>query len=259
MTISRRRRRKSLPRERATRRPVARYQAVKDHVRERIRSGRWRPGDRVASEHDLVAALGVSRMTVNRALRELAASGEVVRFVGVGTFVAEEKPQSALLRVANMADEIRARGHEYSCDVVRVDRESAGVDVAGALGLRTGDPVYHSVCVHRENGVPIQLEDRYVNPQAAPDFALQDFTRVPPAAYLLRAIPLDEVEHVVDAVIPSREEARLLEIRPTVPCLVLTRRTWSGTTLVTWVRCIHPGPRYRLGARFKARASRAFA
>jgi GntR family histidine utilization transcriptional repressor len=240
-------------------RPTALYQAVKDHVRERIRSGKWRPGGRVSSEHDLVAALGVSRMTVNRALRELAASGEVVRFVGIGTFVAEEKPQSALLRVANIADEIRARGHDYSCDVVRVAREFAGVDVAGALGLHPGDPVYHSVCVHRENGVPIQLEDRYVNPAAAPDFAAQDFTRVPPAAYLLRAIPLDEVEHVVDAVIPSREEARLLEIRSTVPCLVLTRRTRSGRNLVTWVRCIHPGPRYRLGARFRAHASRAFA
>ena len=206
-----------------------------------------------------MAALGVSRMTVNRALREMAAGGEIVRFVGIGTFVAEEKPQSALFRVANMADEIRARGHDYSCDVVRVDCELAAADVAGALGLRPGDPVYHSVCVHRENGVPIQLEDRYVNPGAAPDFAVQDFTRVPPAGYLLRAVPLDEVEHVVDAVIPSREEARLLQIGPTVPCLVLTRRTWSGSSLVTWVRCIHPGPRYRLGARFKARAAHAFA
>jgi GntR family histidine utilization transcriptional repressor len=237
----------------------ARYEAVKEYVRKRIRSGKWRPGARVASEHELVATLGVSRMTVNRALRELAASGEVVRFVGIGTFAAEEKPQSALLRVANVADEIRARGHDYSCDLVCVGREPAAAHVAAALDLRPGDPVDHSVCVHRENGVPIRLEDRYVNPAAAPDFAAQDFTRVPPAEYLLRTVPLDEVEHVVDAVIPTREEARLLGIRPTVPCLVLTRRTWSGEQPVTWVRCIHPGPRYRLGARFKAHDSHTFA
>ncbi len=253
-----RRRRASPPGEPRPKAPP-RYEAVKEHVRKRIRSGRWRPGARVASEHELVAALGVSRMTVNRALRELAASGEVVRFVGIGTFVAEEKPQSALLRVANVADEIRARGHEYSCDVVRVGREKARADVAAALELRPGEPVYHSVCVHRENGVPIQLEDRYVNPAAAPDFAAQDFTRVPPSAYLLRTVPLDEVEHVVDAVIPGREEARLLRMGAAVPCLVLTRRTWSGGTIVTWVRCIHPGPRYRLGARFTARHAHAFA
>ena len=239
----------------AAKKTLARYEAVKEYVRKRIRSGKWRPGARVASEHELVATLGVSRMTANRALRELAASGEVVRFVGIGTFAAEEKPQSALLRVASVADEIRARGHEYSCDVLRVGREPAAAAVADALDLRPGNPVYHSVCLHRENGVPIQLEDRYVNPAAAPDFAVQDFSRIPPAEYLLRTVPLDEVEHVVDAVMPAREEARLLGIRPTVPCLVLTRRTWSGRTPVTWVRCIHPGPRYRLGARFKAGAS----
>lgn len=237
----------------------ARYEAVKEHVRKRIRSGAWPPGARVASEHELMAALGLSRMTVNRALRELAASGEVVRFVGIGTFVAEQKPQLALLRVANVADEVRARGHEYSCDVVRVIRAPAVEDVAAALDLRPGDPVYHSICVHRDNGVPIQLEDRYVNPAAAPHFVAQDFTRVPPAEYLLRTVPLDEVEHVVDAVIPGKEEARLLGIRSTVPCLVLTRRTWSGADVVTWVRCIHPGPRYRLGARFKAHDSHRFA
>jgi len=208
----------------------ARYEVVKAYVRKRIRSGKWRPGARVASEHELVAALGVSRMTANRALRELAASGEVVRFVGIGTFAAEEKPQSALLRVASVADEIRARGHDYSCDVVSVDREPAAADVAAALDLRPGEAVYHAVCVHRENGVPIQIEDRYVNPAAAPDFIGQDFTRLPPAEYLLRTVPLDEVEHVVDAVIPSRAEARLLGIGLAVPCLVLTRRTWSGRT-----------------------------
>lgn len=228
-------------------------------MRDRIRRGTWRPGARVASEHDLVAALGVSRMTVNRALRELAAGGEVIRFVGIGTFVAPERPQSTLLRVASVAEEIRARRHDYACDVVRVARERAGEDVASALGLRPGDTVFHSVCVHRENGVPIQLEDRYVSPAAAPAFADQDFTRVPPAEYLLRTVPLDEVEHVVDAVIPAGKEAELLEIGRTVPCLVLTRRTWTGDTPVTWVRCIHPGPRYRLGARFKAHDAHACA
>lgn len=235
------------------------YQAVKDHVRARIRDGRWKPGQRIASEHELVASLGVSRMTVNRALRELAAGGEVTRLVGVGTFVSEEKPQLGLLQVADIAEEIRARGHAYSCRVVRVGREPAASDVAAALGLRGGAPVFHSVCVHLENGVPIQLEDRYVNPKAAPRFVVQDFTRVTPAQYLLRVVPLDEVEHVVDAVTPGRGEARLLGIQQAVPCLVLTRRTWSGATPVTWVRCIHPGPRYRLGTRFKAHASHSIA
>jgi GntR family histidine utilization transcriptional repressor len=224
----------------------ARYLSVKDHVRAGIRSGRWKAGQRVPSEHELVAAMGISRMTVNRALREMADAGELVRIAGVGTFVGAEKPQSGLLRVANIEDEIRARGHKYDCDVIRVAREAATLEVAAALELKTGDAVFHSVCVHRENGVAVQLEDRFVNPRVVPGFIGQDFRRVRPSEYLLNVVPLDEVEHVVDAVRPTKEEARLLQIRPKEPCLVLTRRTWSDGRLVTFVRCVHPGSRYRL-------------
>ncbi|MDR3671659.1 MAG: histidine utilization repressor [Holophaga sp.] len=227
------------------------YQQVKDHIRQLIHDGQWQAGARIPSEHQLVAELGVSRMTVHRALREMAEHGILERFAGVGTFVAEARPQSGLLKITNIAAETRARGHEYRCDVVRVGRESANLEVASALELRTGDGVFHAVCVHRENGVPVQLEDRYVNPRAAPDFIAQDFGRIGFSEYLVQTVPLDEVEHVVDAVQPSAEEAELLEIRSADPCLVLTRRTWSSQVVVTFVRCIHPGTRYRLGSRFQ--------
>jgi len=224
---------------------------VKDHIRRRLQDGSWKAGDRIASESELVAALAVSRMTVNRALRELSDEGLLRRVAGVGTFVAEEKPQSGLLQVANLAEEIRARGHVHTCEVVLQAREAASLGVAAALGLSTGDSVFHVVCVHRENGVPVQLEDRFVTPQAVPDFLDQDFSRRLPGEHLLQAVPLDEVEHVVDALGASIEEAQWLEIQAGDACLVLTRRTWSRGRAVTYVRCIHPGTRYRLGTRFK--------
>lgn len=227
------------------------YQFVKDHIRQKIHDGTWKAGDRVPSEHELVAELGVSRMTVHRALHEMADHGILVRYAGVGTFVAEERPQSGLVKIADIATETKARGHEYKCDLIRVGRESANLEVASALDIHTGDSVYHAVCVHRENGVPIQVEDRYVNPKAVPDFISQDFSQVGFSEFLVKTVPLDEVEHVVDAVAPTAEEAELLEIKPSHPCLVLTRRTWANHMVVTFVRCIHPGSRYRLGSRFR--------
>ena len=238
--------------------PTTLYQLVKDHIWQKIHAGKWKSGDRIPSEHELVAELGVSRMTVHRALREMAEQGVLARYAGIGTFVAEERPQSGLLRAMNFANEIRARGHEYSCDVIRVARESANFEVASALGLETGESVYHSVCVHRENGVPIQLEDRFVNPKAAPDFISQDFQEIQPSEYLVKAVPLNEVEHVVDAVPAAAEEAELLHIRPGQPCLVLTRRTWANQVVVTFVRCVHPGSRYRLGTRFQVSGQQWF-
>lgn len=232
--------------------PAALYQQIKDHVVRKIAEGSWQPGDRVPSEQDMVAQFGMSRMTVNRALRELAEQGSIRRVAGVGSFVAEEKPQSTLLQIANVADEIRARGHDHRCTVLSLARESATMEIAAALGLRTGESVFHSMCVHYEDQVPVQLEDRFVNPSAAPDFMAQDFTRQPPAEYLLRNVPLDEIEHVVDAILPTAEQARLLAMDPHQPCLMLTRRTWMREQPVTFVRCIHPGMRYRLGSRFRA-------
>ena len=230
---------------------TALYQRVKDHIRQRIDAGVWQAGDRIPSEQELVAELGMSRMTVHRALREMAAHGMLERHAGIGTFVAQASPKSGLMNITDIAQEIRARGHAYACDLLQVGRASAQLEVATALGLPTGASVFHVLCLHRENGVPVQLEDRYVNPAAAPNFLDQDFAVTGCSAYLIRTVPLDEMEHVVYAVQPTAEEAELLDIRPSHPCLALSRRTWADQVPVTFVRCLHPGSRYRLGSRFK--------
>ena len=231
---------------------MALYQQVKDFIARRIQEGVWRAGDKLASENDLVNQFHVSRMTVNRALRELVEQGRIVRVAGVGSFVAEDKPQSTLLQIANLASEIRQRGHDYRCDVLSVERISATLEVAASLDLRTGESVFHSLCVHREDGLPVQLEDRHVNPRQVPNFGQQDFSQQQPSEFLVRNVPFDQIEHVVDAVLPTPEQAALLEMNVGEPCLLLTRRTWSRGVPITLVRCLHPASRYRLGSRFRA-------
>lgn len=231
---------------------VALYQQVKDFITRNIQDGTWSAGHRLPSENELVSQFGLSRMTVNRAFRELTHQGRVVRVAGVGSFVAEEKSQSTLLQIANLGEEIRQRGHEYKCKMLQVRRVSASLEIATSLGLATGESVFHSLCVHLENGAPVQLEDRYVSPRMAPDFIQQDFAVRTPSEYLVRSVPLDEIEHVVDAVLPTPEQAAHLKIPVTQPCLLLTRRTWSRNVPVTVVRCLHPSSRYRLGSRLRA-------
>ena len=231
---------------------LALYAQVKEHISRRIQDGTWPAGHRLPSEHELVAQFGISRMTANRALRELVGQGRVVRVAGVGSFVAENKPQSTLLQIANIASEIRQRGHDYRCEMLAVERVAASPDVAVWLDLQAGESVFHSVCLHRENETPVQLEDRYVNPRIAPEFLTQDFSRLTPSEHLLRNVPFDQIEHLVDAVLPSAEQAARLAMPATEPCLLLTRRTWTRNTPVTWVRCLHPASRYRLGSRFRS-------
>jgi len=228
------------------------YQRIKDYVAEHIDSGAWGGGARVPSEHELVRRLGASRMTVNRALRELAADGRLRRVQGVGTFVADARPQLELLTIRNIADEIRERGHRYANLVHAVGSEPAAAATAKAFGLSVGAPIFHSVLVHFEDGVAVQLEDRYVNPVVAPDYLEVDFARTTPNEYLMRAAPLAEVEHILEAVLPDALTRRLLRIGAGQPCLLLRRRTWSGGHVASVARLIHPSNRYRLGTRFRA-------
>jgi DNA-binding LacI/PurR family transcriptional regulator len=68
--------------------PLPRHAQVQRILREMVTSGQLKPGDKIPAELQIAEALGVSKMTVNKALLALAASGLFVREVGRGTFVA---------------------------------------------------------------------------------------------------------------------------------------------------------------------------
>jgi GntR family histidine utilization transcriptional repressor len=230
--------------------PRALYIQVKEYILARIESGQWPPDARIPSENQLVETLKVSRMTVNRALRELAVEGRLVRIQGVGSFVAQPKPVTALFEIQSIDDEVRGWGGVYACEVRLLAEERAYAELAAAMALPLGAPVFHSIIVHRDRGRPVLLGDRYVNPVVAPHYLEQDFTTITPTKYLLRTAPVTKVEHIIEAVRPEDEVCRLLEIEADEPCLVLHRQTWNDTLVNTHSRFSYPGSRYRIGGRF---------
>ena len=231
------------------------YAKVKDHILGQIRAGVWAAGSRVPSENQLVETFGISRMTANRALRELNAEGFVDRVPGVGTFVKDRPARSSLLELRNIAEEIAQRGHRYSSRVASRREITANPALAEDFEARPLDRLFHIVVVHEENGVPVQLEDRHVNATLVPDFLAQDFTAVTPTAYLLAALPVDELEHTVEAALPTPEQQRLLHVGPLEPCLALLRRSWSRGQVVTVATLTYPASRYALYSRYKTSAS----
>ncbi|HEX7060399.1 MAG TPA: histidine utilization repressor [Woeseiaceae bacterium] len=226
--------------------PKPRYQQLKDMIVAQISRGELKPRDRVPSENELVDAAGVSRMTANRALRELLDAGIVTRVAGVGTFVADFKAQSHPLEVRNIADEIARRGHRHSARVLRVAKERSSAEVAEALAIRAGEPVFHVLVVHEESTAPIQLEDRYVLASFAPDCLGQDFTKTTPGAWLSGISPLQAAEHVLRAAMPDERVRDGLAMPEGEPCLLVVRRTWAHGRIVSYARLWHPGSRFEL-------------
>ncbi len=209
----------------ARRAAVAPYQRVKRHLKDGLAQGRWRPGALMPSEAELVAQFGVSRMTAGRALRELQAEGLVERVQGVGTFAAQLHRVSSTLTIHSLQEEIEARGHRHHAVVHLQREETAPAALAQQLGLAKGAPVFHTLIVHHDNGVPLQCEDRYVNPAAAPGYLQADFTRITPTRYLLEVAPMWDAQYTLEA-------------------------SLAGGVPITLARLVHPGSRYQLEGRF---------
>lgn len=230
---------------------VAPFEQVKQHLKGRLAAGDWTPGALMPSESELVAQFGVSRMTVNRALRELQLEGLIDRVQGVGTFAAQLNRVSSSLTIRDIHEEILARGHTHHATVHLVKDEVATATVAQRLGVIAGSRVFHTLIVHHENGVPLQCEDRYVNPECAPDYLSVDFTQVTPTHYLLDVAPLWEAHFSVEAGLPSAREAKLLGLKQTDPCLIVSRRTTNRGVPITQARLTHPAGRYQIEGAYK--------
>ena len=238
------------PRSSATTAVAPAFQRIKDYVLQQIHSGQWQEGDAIPSEAALAKQFNVARMTVNRALKELSDAQTLLRVQGSGTFVAQQKYQSTLVQLRNIADEIEARGHQHKGVLQRLERFKPDAVLLRHFELEGPQGLFHSVVVHYENDVPIQVEDRYVNPLVAPDYMAQDFGSQTPNAYLTRVAPLQGVRFSIEASLPNEEIAELLQIEAQEPCLVLRRRTHSYGQVASVSALWHPASRYQFTGSF---------
>jgi len=226
------------------------FERIKTHVLRQIRAGVWKEGDAIPSEQALASEFGVARMTANRALRELSDERFVVRVRGSGTYVAQQKFQSTLVEIRSIAEEVRARGHVHRSELQRLERVKAGEALAADFELAAGTPLFHSLVVHLENELPIQVEDRYVNPVLAPEYMQLDFSRTTANEYLMRVAPLAGVRYCIEARMPPAEIAAMLQTEEDQPSLVLRRTTLSKGQVASVATLWHPASRYQFTGGF---------
>ena len=122
--------------------------------------------------------------------------------------------------------------------------------VAGKMQLAENSEVFYLKAIHFQGNEPIQLEERYVNPQLVPDFMNIDFKAQTSTRYLMELFRPDEMEHRVQAIMPDSKARDLLRMDKTQPCLKLSRRTWKNNKVVTYATMLYPGDRYDLTAKY---------
>ncbi|MBF23117.1 MAG: histidine utilization repressor [Pusillimonas sp.] len=225
------------------------YQQIKDYLLKEIQDGRWKEGEVIPSENALARQFGASRMTVNRAVRELTAESVLKRIQGSGTYVAHRKYQATLVAIKNIADEVRGRGHRHSSKLLRLERGEARDAHIMQFEVEPGHLLFHSIIVHFDNQVPIQYEDRWVNAKVAPGYMDLDFSVSTPNEYLMRVAPLQGVKYSIEAVNAPSEIARYLAVPEDEACLVLYRTTYALDQVASVATMWYPGSRYQFEGR----------
>jgi GntR family histidine utilization transcriptional repressor len=226
---------------------------IRADVEGRIRSGEWRPGDRIPFEHELVARYGCARATVGKALTSLARAGLIERRRKAGSFVAVPRVQSAALDIPDIGAVIASQGEAYrfalASRVIRpvdaADPDQQRLGATGGLLWLKG--------VHFAGDTPFAAEDRAIALMTVPEAAEMAFDALAPGSWLLSHMPWTHARHRISAQ-AAGPWGRRLGIPAAEPCLVIERWTWKavvgGKAPVTFARQVFPGRLHDLVADF---------
>lgn len=230
-------------------RPATLHARIRAEVEARILSGEWKPGDRLPTETELMARYGCSRMTVNKAMASLAATGLISRNRRAGTIVARPRMHAAVLTIPDIRADIEARGARYAYRLIVDEFRAPCCAHLGAEGHHLGQSRFVR-SVHLADDSPVLIEDRHIFLDAVPEATKADFSNEPPGPWLLGHVPWTEAEQRISAIAAETLTAKWLEIDVGGPCLLVERRTWRDTETLTIAKQIFRGDAFDLTARF---------
>ncbi|RWC79877.1 MAG: histidine utilization repressor [Mesorhizobium sp.] len=229
---------------------VSLHQRILFDIRERILSGTWAPGHRIPFEHELTAEYKCSRMTVNKALSQLAKAGLIERRRRSGSFVSQPQSQAAVLELHDIRIEVEALGLPYRYERLERLKRRGNAEDRAMLGLSGAGSVLWLEGLHFAGERPFALERRLINLSAVSEAGDEEFLEIAAGPWLIGRVPWSEAEHRIRAMAADETVADALDIDPGAPCLVVERRTWSAEHPVTHVRFIYPAESHTLVARF---------
>lgn len=226
------------------------HQRIVNDIEGRILSGEWAPGSRIPFELELAAHYNCSRMTVNKAMTQLARSGLIERRKKSGSFVIQPHSQSAVLEIRDIKLEVESLGKPYRYTLSsRIKRKATAGDRTH-LGVGANAPILAITGLHHAGDRVFCLEERVINLAAVPDAADETFEQMAPGPWLIARVPWSAAEHRIMAVEADEEVAAALDITPGAACLVVERRTSMNGVFVTHVRLTYLGSSHELVARF---------
>lgn len=150
------------------RRPEPLWHQAEMALRGLIESGEWTSGSQIPNEDRLCDMLGISRITVRHALRNLEEAGLLRREHGRGTFVRSATVIAGVRGLTSFTDEMKTLALAAGTRLLAADRLSADEEMADALEITIGDPVVRLRRLRLGNGMPIGIQTSHLTEARVP-------------------------------------------------------------------------------------------
>jgi GntR family transcriptional regulator len=241
--------------------PVPLYHQLFLALREAIFRGEYAAGGMLPTELELEQQFGVSRITVRRAIDELADRGLVRREKGRGTRVVERSATQAGIvgSIEAMVDNNLAMGMKTEVQLLEFEYMPAPQEVAAALELERGDVVQHAIRVRKLDATPFSHLETYVPETVGRRYEREEISSLPLLALLERAgISVSRAVQTISADAATPELARALTLTPGAPVLKVERIVYAQDErpVEYIIACYHPQMyKYRMSLERKTRKS----
>ena len=221
------------------------WQAIQAGFMQRITEREWAPGDLIPSESELASELGCSRVTVNRALRDLAERGLLDRKRKAGTRVVQNPERKATFVIPVIRLEVEAGGAVYQHQLLEVKNKKCTAAVEQRMGLEQGSKALYVRTLHKADDQPFAFEERWINREAVPALQPEVLQEVSANEWLVNNAPFTRGDLSLGAQQADADIAKLMQCELGDALLAIERSTWSGKQCITFVRLIY-APSYQL-------------
>lgn len=212
------------------------YIRIQEHVAEMILSGKLAPETKIPSERDFSEELGVSRMTVRKAITELVSEGLLERRHGSGTYVARPRVTYQAGELVSFIQAMKDRNLATASQLLEFSEVAASRRLAEQLEIEIGEPIYRVVILRFANRVPVVLERAYFPSTRCPNLEEWDLEKTSLIDLLVQvygAKPV-RISQTFEAVAANETIAKQLRVEEGAPLLMLSRVLYgadSGTPI----------------------------
>lgn len=238
--------------------PIPLYHQIFLRLREDIRTGTYTTGAVLPGEQELSRLFDVSRITVKRAMNELAAAGLVTRHRGRGTVVSYNAAVPVVQgNFDTLMDALARLGIETEVQLIELVNEPSDEESASALEISAGDMVQRSVRLRHLAGTPFSYHLSVVPEAFAEKFDASGLMTDSVMALLERSgVSLAEADQFISAQAADAEFARLLDVSPGAPLLSVTRVLRDANrTAVQYMHAVYRPDRFSYHIRMLRRGS----